>query len=223
MQGGVCGIVDGTFDVVGPYTETETEREHELSRSVQVDRVFSLPSGKPGFEGHAAAERLVTRSDTEIRDGEIRVTESTVKETVRTAFAGVPGEVVVAESGGGEFAFDLIGAETDTAIERGAFDLSGFLDAHRSGSPWKAGFYDADGHAQKGTVYGDDLLRDDAFEPVLDTASLNQLGIDYEYRGRTVKVDLTESGFVTVHRPSGMDTAAFLEFLIADVLPHSTG
>jgi len=221
MQGGVCGIVDGTFDVVGPYTETETERDQELSRSIQVDRVFSLPSGKPGFEGHAAAERLVTRSDTEIRDGEIRVTESTVKETVRTAFAGVPGEVVVAESASGQFAFELIGAETDTSIERSAFDLSGFLDDHRRGSPWKAGFYDVDGHARKGTVYGDDLLRDDAFEPVLDAASLNQLGIDYEYRDRTVKVDLTESGFVTVHRPTGMETGAFLEFLLEEVLPHS--
>ncbi|WP_424003331.1 hypothetical protein ACOZ4I_04165 [Haloarcula salina] len=223
MQGGVCGIVDGEFDVVGSYTETVTKEGHELSRSIQVDRVFSLPSGERGFEGHAAAEQIVTRSDTEIEGGEIRVTESTVKETVRTAFAGVPGEVVVAESGSGQFAFDLIGADTDTTIERGEFDLSGFLDTHQGGSPWKAGFYDAAGNAQKGTVYGDDLLRDDAFESVLDTAALNQLGIDYEYRDQTVKVDLTESGFVTVHRPAGMETGAFLEFLVTEVLPHGTG
>lgn len=100
---------------------------------------------------------------------------------------------------------------------------SAVTSSHQDRSPWKAGFYDVDGHTQKVTVYGDDLLHDDAFEPVLDTASLNQLGIDYEHRNRTVKVDLTESGFVTVHRPSEIDTAAFLEFLLTEFLPHSIG
>ena len=222
MQAGICAIVAGEFDVLQDYTETVTEDGHDLDRSIEIDRIFSLPSGDRGFAGTAAAERLVTRSTTQIVDGEIRVTETDATETVRSAVAGVPGEFVLTANSTGTFAFDLIGAQTGTDVDRGRLDLSGFLAAHDDGSPWKAGFYDGPGPAAKGTVYGEDLLADEAVGPVLDSAALNQLGIDYAYAGQDVKVDLTESGFVQRYRPRGQSTAEFLGYVAEEILPHLT-
>lgn len=220
MQAGVCGVVNGEFDRVHGFTTAITENGHELMRSIEIDRIFSLSTGSMGFEGTAAVERLTTQAETTIVDGDIQVTETEVKETVTARFAGVPGELVVTESGAAAFVLELLGRETGAEIERAEIDLSAFLEEHRDGSPWKAGFYDRGGKAEKGTLYGEDLLSDESVAPVLTEAALNQLGIDYEYRDSAAKVDLTESGYVRVHRPNDLEVTAFLEFILAEVQPH---
>lgn len=220
MKGGVIGLARDDFAVVGSFSDTATEGERELRRTLDVGRVFSLPSGDVAFEGRAAVERPLTQERTEIDRGEIRTAETAGTETRTTEFVGVPGEFVVVGSGEGTFAFDLVGLDTGVTIERASFDLDGFLDAHDDASPWRAGFYDSSGNAESGVLHGVDLLGDDELGGLLRQARLNQLGLDYSYDERDLKMTASESGYVEVYRPTEFDSGDFLQYLLDEVVPH---
>lgn len=218
MNAGVLGIVDGTFKVVDSFTETVTEDEHELERCLTIDRVFSLPSGEMAFEGRAAADAVTDETATTIENGEIHVTEREQITTQYAEFVGIPGEFVAVDSGDSAFAFDFIGRETNSSVERGTVDIDGFYTAHGGATPWKAGFHGTDGNDVNGVFHGADL-RDDMGD-ILEDAALNQVGLSYEYDGDDVKMTATRSGYVEVYRPSSVDSAHFLEYLRREVLPH---
>ena len=220
MNAGVIGLVQGDFRVVDSFSDAVVENGRELDRILDVERVFSLPSGDAAFEGRAAVERPAARETTELDFGEIRVEETDATETLVTEFVGVPGEFVVVGSGAVAFAFDLVGLDTDTAVERASLDLDGFLAARDDASTWKAGFRGGDGRAESGLLHGDDLLADDDLSSFVRTARLNQLGLEYDYDGRGLKMTAAASGYVEVYRPTDFDSAAFLEYLRAEVVPH---
>ncbi|WP_137283949.1 hypothetical protein [Halorussus salinisoli] len=221
MRAGVLGIVRDDFEVVDSFSDTIRNGERELERVLDVRRVFSLPGGEVAFEGRAAVERVVNRTTTELDFGEVRVEETPQTETLVTDLVGVPGEFVVAGSGKGTFAFDLVGRDTDADIERATLDLSAFLDAQADAEPWRAGFYDNDGNCENGVLHGSDLLDDDRFAGLLDDAAFNQLGLDCSYDGRSLKMTASESGYVEVYRPAEFDTADFLQYLLEEVVPHA--
>lgn len=220
MKSGVLGIVDGTFDVVDSYTETVTADEEELDRCLEIDRVFSLPTGGMAFAGRAAADTLTDRTTTTIEDGEIRVTERARTETKYTEFVGVPGEFVAVDSSDGTFAFDLVAAETDTRIERATLDLDGFFAAHESATPWKAGFYGTGENGMNGVFHGADLRTSHDMDAILANSSLNQVGLSYRYDGTDVKMTAARSGYVEVYRPSEFDSGQYLAYLREEILPY---
>lgn len=218
MKAGVLGIVDGTFEVVGSFAETVEEGEHELDRCLTVDRVFSLPSGGMAFEGRAAAEVVANETATRIEGGEIRVDDRERTVTRYAEFVGVPGEFVVVDSGDGAFAFEFIGTETGTSIERGTVDLDGFFSAHEEATPWKAGFYGPGDGGVNGVFHGEDLRAE--LGDVLEDSKLNQLGLSYEYDGDDVKMTATRSGYVELYQPSSFDSQHYLEYLREEIVPH---
>ncbi|WP_435180305.1 hypothetical protein [Halorussus sp. AFM4] len=221
MKAGVLGIVRDDFEVVDSFSDTVERDGRELERVLDVRRVFSLPSGEIAFEGRAAVERVVERTTTELDFGEVRIEEAPGTETRVTDLVGVPGEFVVAGSGRGTFAFDLVSHDTAADIERASLDLDAFLDAQADAEPWRAGFYDGAGNCENGVVHGADLLDDDRLAAVLDGATLNQLGLDCSYGDRSLKMTAAESGYVEVYRPSDFDTADFLQYLLDEVVPHA--
>ena len=219
MKAGVLGIVDGSFDAVDSFSETVTEDNHELERCLEIDRVFSLPSGEMAFSGRAAADTLEDGSRTTIENGRIRVSERTRTVTEYTEFVGVPGEFVAVDSGDGTFAFDLIGAETDTSIERATLDLDGFFATHESATPWKAGFYGSGESGRNGIFHGEDLRINYDMDDLLANSSLNQVGLSYAYNGDDVKMTAARSGYVEVYQPSAFDSERYLEYLGEEILP----
>ncbi len=221
MKAGVLGVVDGSFKAVDSVSETVTEDDHELERCLVIDRVFSLPSGGMAFAGRAAVERLADQTETSIEGGEIRVTEATQTVTQFTEFVGVPGEFVAVDSGSGTFAFDLIGAETNTSIERATVDLDDFFARRDAATPWKAGFYGAGENAVTGVFHGEDLRRTHDLQATLDDSNLNQLGLSYSYDGVDVKMTAARSGYVEVYRPSEFDSGQYLEYLADEIMPHA--
>ncbi|MFC4551744.1 MULTISPECIES: hypothetical protein [Halorussus] len=220
MKAGVIGVVDGDFDVVGSFSDAVVEGDRELARRLDVGRVFSLSDGTVAFEGRAAAERLVDGEAARIDSGAVAFEETTRTETRATELAGVPGEFVVAESGAGAFAFEMVGLDTATSVERATLDLNAFLDAQAGATAWKAGFYGEDGNAENGVLHGEDLLADEEFGGVLGRARLNQLGIEGTYRDRPLKLTAARSGYVEVYRPSDFDVGDFLEYVRDEVVPH---
>ncbi|MFC4541228.1 hypothetical protein ACFO5R_04730 [Halosolutus amylolyticus] len=220
MKAGVLGIVDGTFDVVDSYTETVTADGAELDRCLEIDRVFSLPSGDMAFAGRAAAETRTDRPTTTIESGAIHVTERPRIDTKYTEFVGVPGEFVAVDSGDGTFAFDLIGAETDTSIERATLDLDGFFAARESATPWKAGFHGTGDNGMNGIFHGEDLRTSHDMDGLLANSSLNQVGLTYEYAGADVKMTGSRSGYVEIYRPSEFDSGQYLTYLREEIRPY---
>jgi len=220
MKAGVLGVVDGDFTALDSVTETVVEDDHELERCLEIDRVFSLPSGEMAFEGRAAAETLEERAETAIDDGEIQVHEQPETRTRYTEFVGVPDEFVVVDNSRGIFAFDLIATQTDTAIDRATVDLDSFFGTRGSARPWKAGFYGTNGNSVSGVFHGEDLRETHDLDSLLTDSSLNQVGLQYGYDGAEVKMTAARSGYVEVYRPTAFDSAAYLSYLDEEIVPH---
>jgi len=220
MRAGVLGVVDGSFQMVDSYAETVTQGDHDLERRLEIDRVFSLPSGGMAFEGRAAAERLVSEREAAIEDDGIAVSEGTNVVTEFTEFAGIPGEFVAVGSGKGTFAFGLVGAETNTDIERATLDLEGVLDDHGDARPWRVGVAGNGDGAVNGTLHGQDLRASRDLPALLDGATLTQLGLAYDRDGDDLKMTASRSGYVEVYQPSSYDAEAYLEYVRDEVLDH---
>ncbi|MFW5955981.1 MAG: hypothetical protein ACOCQY_01110 [Halorhabdus sp.] len=220
MKAGVIGVVDGSFRKVGSTTETVTRDGQTLGRALEIDRVFSLPSGSMAFSGRAAAERIHNGREATIRDGQISVTERNGVVTDMTEFVGVTGEFVVVESGDGAFAFDLIANETDTAIERATLDLDAFYSAHGEATPWKAGFYANGPGGMNGIFHGQDLRENHDIEAILENSRLNQVGLRYLFGDDEVKMTAARSGYVEVYQPSEYDSADYLDYVREQIVPH---
>jgi hypothetical protein len=221
MKAGVLGLVRDDFEVVDSFSETTEENGRELERVLDISRVFSLPTGHVAFEGRAAVERVVNRPTTELDFGEVRIEENSQTEVVTTELVGVPGEFVVAGSGKGTFAFDLVSEDTNAEIERASLDLNAFLDAQSDAEPWKAGFYDNDGNCENGVLHGSDLLDDADLGGILADAQLNQLGLNCSYGDHAVKLSAAESGYVELYRPSEFGSEEYLQYLLEEVVPHA--
>lgn len=220
MKAGVIGTVEGEFTAVDSFSDTVTDGDRELSRVLDIRKVFSLPSGGMGFRGRAAVERPTERETTEIDFGEVRTSVTEATETYTTEFVGVPGEFVVAGSGTGAFAFDMVAEDTGTTIERASLDLDALLDARSEARPWKVGFSEGTDTIANGVLHGTDVLDDGEMGPVLENATVNQLGLEYEYGGESLKMTSTRSGYVEVYRPSSFDDRDFLQYVSDEILPH---
>jgi hypothetical protein len=220
MQAGVIGVVDGSFDRVGSFAETVEEGGQELRRALDVERVFSLPSGDTAFAGRAAREYRRERESARIADDGVSVVAEPQTTTRHTNFVGVPGEFVVVGSSTGRFAFDLIGRDTNTAIDRGELDLDAFFERHGDAAPWKAGFSGTGDDDVSGVLHGTDLRESHDLEDLLDGASLNQLGLTYTDDGDEVKVTAARSGYVELYQPREMSAEEYLAYLQREILPH---
>lgn len=88
---------------------------------------------------------------------------------------------------------------------------------------WQAGFYDRLGTAQKGVVYGEDVLDDEDIGDPLRDAQINQLGLEYEYDGDQMKITLTESGYIEVYQPSEFDSGEFATYLQNQIRQYVAG
>lgn len=220
MKAGVLGIVHGSFDAVDSYSETVTQEGYDLDRCLEINRIFSLPTGGMGFAGRAAETTLADETVTTIEHGEINVSKRTRPHTQYTEFVGIPGEFVVAKSGDGTFAFDLIEAETATDIERATLDLDGFYRANGSATPWKAGFFGSGDESVNGIVHGEDLRQSHDLDDVLSNSTLNQIGLTDDYEGSEMKMMATRSGYVQVYQPSEFEVGQFLEYLREEIVQY---
>ena len=220
MKAGVLGVVDGDFDVVDSFSNTVTEDGRELARRLEIRGVFSLPSGEMAFAGRAAEEYVRERETHAIDGGEIEVRAEPQTGTRYTEFVGVPGEFVVVGSGDGEFAFDLVAADTNTDIERATVDLDAFFADHGSARPWQAGFYGPGDDSVTGVVHGTDLRSEYDLDGMLADSSLNQVGLTYDRGGEEVKMMASRSGYVQLYQPRAFGREDYLEYLREEVLSH---
>jgi hypothetical protein len=187
--------------------------DNGLQRVVDVRKQRTDDSGREVIIGAAAKQKEIDRSSVAI-DGtsveEINISETTAD---YTEFVAVPDEFIVVDSSSGTFLFDLIGRHTGAYIERASLDLNDFIDSLDNKQTWQVGIYDHFGKAEKGTLYGNNLLNDEDFGEILGIADKNQLGITYTQGDTKYKLTMTESGYVDVYDPD-FDSEEFAEFVL---------
>ncbi len=223
MKAGVIGIPDGDFDEVESYQESVEVDEHDLERCIEVQYSQEI-DGIIVQKGRAALESLEEQNSIEIIDGSIRVQNRTQPVTKYTEFVLVPGEFVAASSGGGTFAFDLIGSQIGVGITRAELDLDGYFNVQEDkydAVPWKAGFYGHLGNAENGVVYGESVLEDGDFGNAIADSQINQIGISYSHGDEILKVNVTESGYVEIYQPDNYEEGEFAKFIIEEILVHA--
>lgn len=223
MRAGVIGIVNGSSGRLESEVRTVQQDGEDLLRSVQVRKENQTSGGHSVQRGQAAIEQMNERTQIEIDDatGDIRVTEKPQKTQSYSEFLHVEDEFVAAASSSGVFVFNLIENQYPEAdIERPKINLRAFLDSHPDAYLWQVGFYGAVGNAQKGIVYGDDVNEDEHIGNILDNSQLNQLGLIFSHNGDTVKITMSESGYVEIYQPTNYDELDFADFVVSNIIPH---
>ncbi|MEA5387269.1 hypothetical protein VB779_09525 [Haloarculaceae archaeon H-GB11] len=198
------------------------EGDVTLDRGIEVREVFGTSGGIRGYYGRAAKEEVEEVVDYDIGDGSITERTSTETTTHYTEFVFVPGSFAIVDNSSGVFAFDLLGRETDSLIERAEIRLNSFIeDRHDESDLWQLGFYGTGGNAEKGVVYGSGVLDDAELGSVLGISEKNQVGLDYTYAGDEVKMTVAKSGYVDVYQPSNYDSKEFVDYVADEILPYA--
>lgn len=223
MKSGVIGVVSGEFEELNSEINTFTKDGEELHEAIEILDTVNSNLGK-AFYGRAAVEDVTRDEGPVINDEQIEVKSYIETETKMTEFLAVSGEFVIVENGSGTFAFNLIGRQAEVLVERGRIDLDAYVDylqkQDRDEEAWQAGFYGNGGEAEKGVVYGNNVLKDSDVGGVLDLSDLNQLGVSYSTRDHSMKITVTESGYTNVYQPSNFESEDFLNFFASELAPY---
>lgn len=226
MQAGVIATIDGDFDEIEFFHRSEEQDGRTFNRSLQIQRVASNETGHQVYVGEAATQVIEDEESVEIdsETGNIEVGEYPTKESKYTQFVSIPGIFVAVDSGAGTFAFNLIQSQhPGTHIERAEFDLNAYADDYYTADdvdPWQVGFYGNIGQAEKGVVYGENVVSDDEIGDVLERSQLNQLGLRYQMLDYDMKVTMTESGYVEIYNPSNLESEEFAEYITNEILQY---
>jgi hypothetical protein len=223
MKSGVIGLVDGNGQELESFEKTNEKNDEILKACVEILRSQTSYRNNLTIQfGRAAIEKPTTQDSINIFDGSISVSESTSIETLYTEFIFVPGEFTVVSNGSGTFAFDLFTTNLPGVdVDRGKIDLNPHVESVPEGVPWQVGFYGNVGEAEKGTIYGDNVLRDERMGPVVQSSQKNQIGLTIENNSETIKYTITESGYIEIYQPSNYEEQEFTAFIQDHVLPYA--
>lgn len=223
MKAGVIGMVNGDFNRIKPLYDTFTQNEIKLERGIEiVNDSITLSDGSSAIYGRAAMQRLKEKKSVQIREGSIGEHKEPEPEALYTEFLSLPGDVVIVNSSSGMFAFDLIGAQTNTLIERAGFEIEEFVETHQREHFWQARFKNNVGNAENGVVYGNDVLNDSDLDHVLGNSKISQVGLDYIYKEDEIKITVTESGYINLYNPSNYESKEFLQYFKDELIGYVT-
>lgn len=223
MNSGILATGSTVPQRLEEFDRQETYPDGEFREVLNINQEYQNLSGDTiGYYGIAAVETLVSKEKTTVgENGEIGTTTVDEPTWKHTEFILVPGEFVIIGNSDGKFVADLIGRQADEFIEPAKINLDAYIKEERpEAKAWKFGFFGRDDHADKGTVYGDNLLEDNEVGRVLVDNSVNQIGLRYEKNGRQMKTSLTRSGYVEVYQPDDFDDVDYIQFLRDEVSPY---
>lgn len=217
MKSGILGLVHGGFEDINPTVSTIEHDGEELQRCIEISQEFTLDSGVRIQIGNVAREEYVKRERSKIENGRVHVDSAHEKQTDHTRFVAISDEFLILDSSSGQYAFDILGRETEALIERAEIDLDSFVSDHAEATYWQFGFYGTGLNADNGVFYGLDIAEEPSAEPFIGSSSANQIGVEYLYQDTPVKAKITESGFVEVYQPSEWESSEFSQFVLDEI------
>lgn len=223
MKAGVIGKANGEIKDFSDFTDIRHYDNKELRRRYELDSPRDTSSGITFYPGRAAVERMEDTRQINFNENGIIVTETEEKKQFYAEFLLVPEGFVITENSSGEFVFDLLESQTGLEIDRANIDLYELLEhcSNNDPDPWQVGFYDNDGNAKKGVVYGSDVLEDSDVGRTLKNTKKNQVGLEIQTdQDVNMKFTATESGYAEVYLPDNYDSAEFIEFISNYISPN---
>ncbi|WP_018259318.1 hypothetical protein [Halomicrobium katesii] len=224
MKAGIVGLLDSPSETIEAVDGITTQDGREYRYCIEPRETFTdAPVNGVIQTGEAAMEIPKEVERVEIEDGTITRKTTVRTETKHTEWLLIPDEIVVVENSEGRFFHDLLASEFGWRANRAQFDLTSMRSDYEETQLWQVGFYDHLGEAQKGVVYGEDVLDDQDLGSALDDSQINQLGLVYQRDGDTVKVTLAESGYVELYQPSGFDADDFAVYIQEEIRKYVSG
>ncbi|WP_435332853.1 hypothetical protein [Haloarchaeobius sp. TZWWS8] len=206
------------------FVELPDQEEFDtLSHAVDIVNNISLPDGRTGQVGRAAAEQIGEVDDVQILEDGITNVAKKEKVTKYTDFLYLPGSFLAVQSSSGSFATEVINRHSPVTPLASTLDLESLLEENLRDddfSLWKLGFYGNHGQAENGVVHGSNVLGDKDFKEIFNSTKTNQLGFDYTYKNKEMRIFLAESGYVDVYQPSNFSTREFFQFVDHEIVPH---
>jgi len=224
MKAGIVGLLDAPNETIDTIHNSTIQEGIEYRYAIEPSETFddtdlpqTVQSGQAAMEVPEEVEQI------EIHDGEITSNTNVQTETKYTQWILIPGELIIVEDSGGQFMYDLLSVELNWEAHRAELDLTKMASDYEETQLWKMGFYDHFGTAQKGVVYGDNVIEDQDIGHALGESQINQLGLQYEYEGNMTKLTLAESGYVELYQPSEFTSGDFAEYLVEEVDDYIVG
>lgn len=198
MKDGIIGIPDDKFSSINSFDTTRNSHGYTLHEAIQVGPAqTSLAGGStlPLQQGRALAESTQKISVPSVnKNGNIKTNDKWEKVFNMTEFVIAPGEFVVVDDTSGIFLFDILQDMTGVQLSRPSIDLDAYAKSRSNATPWKYGFDNAGGKAEKGIVYGSDVVSDPDMGKVLSRSDKNQLGLEFSYNASQTKMEVSETG-----------------------------
>lgn len=223
MKSGIIGVSSGNFGSISSLQTTRQSRGFTLNTCVNVGPVqqTSLPTGSQINlqKGRALIEDTEKLSVPSVQGGQIVTNDQWEKVTSMTEFLIAPGKFVLVDDTEGLFVFDIMENQTGQSFSRPTIDLDSYAQTRPNADPWKYGFNNAGRQAEKGTVYGTDVVSDPDMGAVLNRSDKNQLGLQFSYNGRQTKMEVSKNGFIRVIEPS-VGNRYIVNFIHNELQPH---
>lgn len=223
MKAGVIGTINGSIDEITDFTDYREYGDEKLRQQYEFESPRNTKTGITFYPGRAAIERIEEKDYIDFKEGGIIATQREEKTQYYTEFVLVQDNFVIVESSAGEFLFDLLATQTGTEVERANIDLYDLLEhsANFEPDPWQVGFYGNDGKAEKGVLYGSNILEDSDVGKTLKNTKKNQIGLEIlNEEDVNIKFTATESGYLEIYLPDNYDTSEFIDFISNFILPN---
>lgn len=223
MKRGIIGTGNGNLPSMQSYTSSHQNHGMTLNECVEVGPTSSVstPNGNQITvqTGRALAEVANNVSKPTVQNGSIQSTNTWEKVASVTDFILCPNEFIIIGDTSGKFFFDILGSRNSISVTRPTIDLDAYAQTRPNALPWKYGFSNLGGNADKGVVYGTDLPNDPNMGTILQQSNKNQLGLEFQHNGRQTKMEVSASGFVRIMEPAaGSDDLA--AFVSDELQPH---
>lgn len=221
---GRIAATDGSFgvgdldDVVGQNTLNGSP-----SSAVNIRRRGTLPSGQRWAAGEMARryEDRVQVPDIS-SDGDVSVTHEDDVLEEYSAFALVPGEFAIAWE---DWAFKyLVHNYPVWEYHDQHIRVNGFYEDKSFNDVSSVGFAHRTDRAEKGTVHGQQVTKDEGLgEDLRDGSYLNELRYSHfpDGFGTEIQAYVAASGYVEVYNPSDMETGEYLRYVREFIAPHT--
>lgn len=223
MKSGIIGVCAGNFGSINSFNDTRQDKGYTLHTCVEVGPVQQSSLSTGGQinlqRGRALIEDTEKISIPSVQNRQIVTNDQWEKVASMTEFLVAPGDYVLVDDTEGLFVFDIMESQTSNSFSRPTIDLDAYAQTRPNADPWKYGFNNAGTQAEKGTVYGTDVVSDPDMGAVLSRSDKNQLGLQLSYNGRQTKVEASENGFVRIIEPS-VGNRYIANFIHDELQPH---
>ncbi|WP_042663876.1 hypothetical protein [Haloferax sp. ATB1] len=227
MKRGYVAVATADFDRI----DTSTFPRQSIEDGVELLRILELYStyqetlaSTAPLRGRAAVQSLDGSKLLDISpdQGIIEAEQTREKVTDTAEFMCLPGEFAVAQDTNSEFVFDLLEEATGVVFKPVTIQTQSLRDTYPDARIPGGDFQNTDG-GFTGSAHSPDnnIEQSDKIGEVFEESDKTTLRILVPHNGQTIKLFVTQSGYVQVDKPATFTPQQFAGLIADVVLPHA--